>query len=238
VLGRPARHHPGGAALVVVLAAALLGAAASASAAGSPVESSVGSAVGSVAAGETVVEPATLHFGVMLPGEARSQTATLTTDAPGGTALVRAVVSGTGTLAEHLATSVEACAVAWTATGCARRGAVLVDGPVGPGVETTFEVPVPAGGVAYLRVTLTLDDAAPAGEAGTVAYELDLVGPDPGTAAGGLSSDDAVAAGGLAATGAEVAALGAAGLALVALGVTLRAWVRERRRPAPTGWRR
>jgi len=171
----------------------------------------------------------------MEPGETQSQTATLTTDARDGVAVVRAVVSGAGSLAEHLTTSVESCAVAWTSGVCGAGGAVLVEGPVSTGVDTTLDVPVPADGVAYLRVTLALDLAAPAGGEGTVTYGLDLLAPDA-TAAGGLSTDAGQAAGGLATTGAEAAALGAAALALVALGLTLRAWVRDRRRPAPTGW--
>ena len=182
---------------------------------------------------DTAVTPGTLQFGAMDPGTTEVRTATLTTDAPGGAAFVRAVVSGTGALADHLTTQVEACTVAWTAQGCSAGGVVLLDGPVAPGVDTTLDVPVPTSGVAYLRVALTLDAAAPGNAASTVTYELSLLAPDavvPPTPPEPASPVP------LPTTGAEAAALGAAALALVSLGLTLRAWVRERRRAGSTGW--
>jgi hypothetical protein len=211
-------------------------------------------AVATTVAADSVVVPSTLHFGVMEPGEAQSQTATLTTDAPADATFVRAVVSGTGSLAGHLSTSVEACAVAWTADACSVGAALLAEGPVGTGIDTTIAVPVPAAGVAYLRVTLALDNAAPANGASTVSYELSLVAPDevtptpsPTRAPTPAPTDGPTQAPTpppaqppvgqtppLSTTGAETAALGAAALALVLLGLTVRGWLRGRS-PEPTG---
>ena len=186
--------------------------------------------------------PVILLFESMDPGTTEAKTAALTTDAPDGAALVRAVVVGTGELADHLTTLVEACSVPWVGPDCSAGGAVLLAGPVAPGVDERHDIPVPESGVAYIRVELTLDGAAPANASSTVRYRLDLVAPDapvppdPGTPSTGPVPGTPGSAPPLAVTGAEAAALGAAALALVALGLTLRTWVRERRRTGATGW--
>ena len=229
MLRRPARSHGKAAAAVVSLAATL---AAVLGPAAAPARAAATTAV----ATDSVVAPSTLHFGVMEPGETQSQTVTLTTTAPDGAAFVRAVASGTGSLAPHLTTSVEACAVAWTTDGCGGGGATLLaEAPVGDGVDATIAVPVPATGVAYLRVTLALDDGAPANGTSTVSYEMHLVAPDdvPPTPSPTQQPTEQppqppVQPPSLSTTGAETAALGAAALALVLLGLTLRAWQRGR----------
>lgn len=185
------------------------------------------------AAADSVVTPGTLQFGAMEPGATEVQTAVLTTDASDDVAVVRAAVSGTGELVEHLTTRVEACAVAWTAQGCGAGGVLLLAGPVAPGTDAALDVPVPASGVAYLRVSLTLDGAAPANAASTVAYQLDLLAPDAVVPPVPPDTGSPVP---LPTTGVDAAALAAAALALVALGLTLRTWVRERRRAGITRW--
>lgn len=221
----PARSPRAGAAVVVVLAATL-----TSTLAGAAVAPARAAAVGA-ASSDTVVVPGTLRFGELGPGSTAVQTATLTTRAPADAAFVRAVVGGVGTLADHLSTQVEACAVPWAGDVCGSGGVVLVSGPVGGGIDTVLDVPVAGTGVAHLRVTLTLDAAAPAGGAGTVTYELHLVAPDqvappaPDRSTGPLPT-----------TGAETAALVAAATALVALGLALRTLVRERRRARTPQW--
>lgn len=224
MLGSRLLSRHGGAALVVGLAATLVAALPAAAASARPA-----SVV--AAAGETTVTPSTLVFAEMAPGTTQVRTATLTTASPDDAAIVRAVVSGTGELVDHLTTLVEVCEVAWTAQGCSTGGLVLVAGPVGAGLDNALQVPVPASGVAYLRVALTLDDSAPVNAASSVRHELHLVAPDappvpPGPVPPAIP-------GPLPTTGSEIAALGAAALALAALGLTLRTWARERRR---AGW--
>ncbi|KQY24409.1 hypothetical protein ASD16_02375 [Cellulomonas sp. Root485] len=194
-----------------------------------------------VGAAATDPPAVTLQFGGMDPGTTEVRTAALTIDAPEDAALVRAVVSATGGLVDHLTTRVEACSVPWGALGCSAGGAVLLDGPVAPGLDESLDIPVPASGVAYIRVGLTLDGAAPANAASTVTYRLDLVAPDPAVAPTPPGpGEPAPPAPGttvpLATTGADAAALAAAALALVALGLTLRTWVRERRGVRARGW--
>jgi hypothetical protein len=238
VRGSPVRSHHGGAALVVMLAtlttAALSGAAVAPARAAGPVPA------------DSSVTPVLLHFGEMDPGSTEVRFATLTTDAPDDAAIVRALVSGTGELADHLTTQVQVCAVPWTGAGCSAGGSVVVAGDVGEGVDTTLEVPVPDGGVAHLRVSLSLDETAPARSASTISYELHLVAPDvltptpepsptPGPGPGpDPDPGPGPAPGPLPVTGAEALSLGGAALALVALGLTLRTWARERRRATVT----
>ncbi|WP_456787397.1 hypothetical protein [Cellulomonas sp. P5_C5] len=240
MLGRPAQSHVGGAALVVVLAATLIAALP-----GAAVPARAGTVVAAVP--DPRVSPGTLQFERIEPGTTEVRTATVTPDAPDGAAVVRAVVSGTGELAAYLTTRVEVCAVAWTAQGCSAGEVVLVAGSVGAGMDATLDVPVPESGVAYLRVGITADSAAPANAASRVSYELHLLAPDapPPTPAPSPSAPPVAGGGGppapagpgyLPTTGAEIAALGAAALALVALGLTLRTWGRERRRAGSTGW--
>lgn len=234
--GRPART-PGPAVLTVLavaLTATLAVAVAPARALGAPPPPVVPAV--RAAADTSDVTPSTLHFGTLEPGETAAQTATLTTDAPAGSVYVRALASGTGTLADHLATSVEACDVPWTTAGCSTGAGVLLEGAVAPGVDTTLDVPVPASDVTYLRVTLALDATAPPGGAGTVSYELHVLGPDAPLPPQPPGPGPGPAPGPLPVTGVEAAALGAAALALTALGVALRTWVRERRRPV-RGWK-
>jgi hypothetical protein len=228
VPGRPVRLHRGGAALAVALAAMLVAAV---PAAALPARATTGVAL----AGDTTVEPSILDFTEMSPGTTQVRTATLTTAAPDEAAFVRAVVTGAGPLVDHLTTRVEACPVAWTAQGCSAGEVLLVAGPVSAGVDTALRVPVPATGVAYLRVALTVDATAPANATSTVRHELHLLAPDtvPPVPPGPAQPVPPVGGGPLATTGAEVAALLAAALALAALGLTLRTWGRGRR---GAGW--
>lgn len=170
---------------------------------------------------EAVVDPDLLVFDALAPGETSSAVTTLRVDAPSAAAIVRADVSATGELVPHLTTIVESCDVPWTSAGCSSGTTLLVEGPVAAS-GSALDVPVPATGVVHLRVGMTLSDDAPPDSSGTVVYRLDLVGDD--------ADDGGEGAGGgppLATTGADVAAVGAAALALVALGTALH---RARRR--------
>lgn len=225
MLARPRQSHAGGTALVVVLAATL-----TATLSGAAVAPARAGEV-TAAASDTVVTPSSLHFGELEPGATAVRTATLTTSPRDRAAFVRAVVTGAGTLVDHLTTQVEACTVPWVADTCSAGGVVLVAGPVGDGVDTVLDVPVARAGVAHLRVTLALDAAAPAGGASTVSYELHLVALDEVAPPGPVGPP-----GPLPTTGMEAAAIGAAALALLALGVSLRTWVRGRRRAGAGRW--
>lgn len=180
---------------------------------------------------DATVEPEDLVFDTLAPGETSSAVTTLRVDAPSGAAIVRAEVAATGELVPHLTTAVESCATAWTVAGCAPGATLLVEGPAASS-GSALRVPVPATGVVHLRVGMTLSDDAPPEASGTVVYRLDLVGDDAGgggTDGGGTDgggTDDGAGDGGsggppLASTGADVAAVGAAALALVALGAAL-----------------
>jgi hypothetical protein len=177
---------------------------------------------------DAVVDPELLVFDALAPGETSSAVTTLRVDAPSAATIVRADVGATGELVPHLTTVVESCDEPWTAAGCASGATLLVEGPVSSS-DSALQVPVPASGVVHVRVGMTLSDGAPPDTSGTVVYRLDLVGDD---AEGGGTDDGAGGGGGsggppLATTGADVAAIGAAALALVALGAVLH---RGRRR--------
>ncbi|WP_435737196.1 hypothetical protein V5D56_00945 [Cellulosimicrobium sp. PMB13] len=178
---------------------------------------------------EAVVDPELLVFDALAPGETSSAVTTLRVDAPSAAAIVRSEVSATGELVPHLTTVVESCDAPWTSAGCLTGATLLVEGPVAVS-DSELQVPVPATGVVHVRVGMTLADDAPPGSSGTVVYRLDLVGDDADEGGEGSGDDRGEGAGGgppLATTGADVAAVGAAALALVALGTALH---RARRR--------
>ncbi|WP_251149983.1 hypothetical protein [Cellulosimicrobium sp. Marseille-Q4280] len=185
---------------------------------------------------DAVVDPELLVFDALAPGETSSAVTTLRVDAPSAATIVRADVSAQGELVPHLTTVVESCDEPWTAAGCASGATLLVEGPVSSSdsaLQVPVPVPVPATGIVHVRVGMTLSDSAPPDTSGTVVYRLDLVGDD---AEGGGTDDGAGGGGGsggppLATTGADVAAIGAAALALVALGAVLH----RGRRPTDRG---
>lgn len=170
------------------------------------------------AAADSVVTPGQLVFGPVAAGESASRTTTLTAG-HADAVLVAASATGTGTISSSLTSRLEACATPWTATGCADGGAALLAGPV-DGATRTVSVPLPADGVAYLRVTLRLDEAAAPGASGSVTYRL------------ALSALDDEPTGPLPVTGTDAGALAAAGACLLALGLALRRWARP---PRPGG---
>ena len=111
---------------------------------------------------------------------------------------------------------------------------MLVAGPVGAGLDTALQVPVPASGVAYLRVALTLDDEAPAerGELGQARAAPGGTRRSAGVAGRRSRPRSRVPCRRPAARPPRSAA---AALALGALGLTLRTWARERRRGGVSG---
>ena len=192
------------------------------------------------AAVETTVTPGTLQFGGMDPGTTEVRTATLTTDAPDDAAFVRAVVSGTGELADHLTTLVEACAVAWTAQGCSAGGVVLRR-RTGRRRAWTRRSTCPcrrAGSrtCASRSPWTTRRPPTRRARSRTSCTSWRPTPPSPPTRRPGTGAGPRRRARARCHDGAEVAALGAAALALVALGLTLRTWVRERRRAGSAGW--
>ena len=119
---------------------------------------------------------------------------------------------------------------------------MLLDGPGRARAgRPSLDVPVPASGVAYIRVGLTLDAAAPANAASTVSLPAAPGGTRRRRGADTTRARGAGAArsgdhGPLPTTGADAAALAAAALALVALGLTLRTWGASVGGARATGW--
>ncbi|UZN02970.1 hypothetical protein [Cellulomonas sp. S1-8] len=176
------------------------------------------------------VQPARLTFAALAAGEVAYATTQLTAVPADRVVVVRATVTGTGPLASSVTTSVESCAAAWTEAGCAAGAAVLVDGWVpADGRSEALDVPVPAGGTAYLRVGVRVAADAPPSTAGVLTYALDLVGPDaPGPSPAPPGGAGGAGVGALPTTGTDVLAAGVAAAALVALGRALRAAARRR----------
>ena len=232
MLGRPARSRTGGAALVVmvatVLGAALVGAAAA------PAR-----AAGTLAvATDSVVAPATLHFGVMEPGETQSRTATLTTDAPHAAASCAPSSPGRASLAEHLTTSVEACAVAWTGRRLPhRRRRCSSTGRSAPVSTRRSRSPCPASGVAYLRVTPHARRGGTRRRGGHGDLRAAPPRPRPGDRSCAPPEPPSADAPRCRPPAPRRPRSGRRPLALVALGLTLRGWVRERRATPAGGGR-
>lgn|GEM_PF-1048500 len=141
------------------------------------------------------VDPAVLTFGEVAPGDTVYRETVLRADPDAGPALVAAGAYGTGSLTPYLTTSVQWCAVPWSAGVCTSGATTLVDTPVtAGGTPDVLDVAVPASGSAYLRVGVSVRPGAPARSSASITYLLTLVGddlaPDPSPAPSPTPSPD------------------------------------------------